>query len=261
MNINKFTIKSQEAIQLSQQLAQGFGQQQIENEHIFKAIFEVDENVAPFILKKLNVNVPLFEQILDSTIQSFPKVSGGEIMLSRIANTTLNEAEIIAKKMSDEFVSIEHLILAIFASKSKVAQILKDQGVTEKGLKAAIDELRKGERVTSASAEETYNSLNKYAKNLNELARTGKLDPVIGRDEKIQRVLQILTRRTKNNPMLVGEPGVGKTAIAEGLAHRIVDGDVPENLKDKIVYSLDMGALIAGAKYKGEFEERLKFVV
>jgi ATP-dependent Clp protease ATP-binding subunit ClpB len=198
---------------------------------------------------------------LDSTIQSFPKVSGGEIMLSRTANTTLTEAEIIAKKMNDEFVSIEHLILAIFGSKSKVAQILKDQGVTEKGLKAAIDELRKGERVTSASAEETYNSLNKYAKNLNELARSGKLDPVIGRDEEIRRVLQILTRRTKNNPMLVGEPGVGKTAIAEGLAHRIVDGDVPENLKDKIVFSLDMGALIAGAKYKGEFEERLKSVV
>ncbi|MFM2370096.1 MAG: hypothetical protein RL619_2417 [Bacteroidota bacterium] len=261
MNINKFTIKSQEAIQLSQQLAQSNGQQQIENEHIFKAIFEVDENVAPFILKKLNVNVSLLEQIIDSTIQSFPKVSGGEIMLSRTANSTLNEAEIIAKKMNDEFVSVEHLILAIFGSKSKVAQILKDQGVTEKGLKAAIDELRKGERVTSASAEETYNSLNKYAKNLNELARTGKLDPVIGRDEEIRRVLQILTRRTKNNPMLVGEPGVGKTAIAEGLAHRIVDGDVPDNLKDKIVYSLDMGALIAGAKYKGEFEERLKSVV
>ena len=261
MNINKFTIKSQEAIQLSQQLVQSLGQQQIENEHIFKAIFEVDENVAPFILKKLNVNVPLFLQILDSTIQSFPKVSGGEIQLSRTANTTLNEAEIIAKKMNDEFVSVEHLILAIFNSKSKVAQILKDQGVTEKGLKSAIDELRKGERVTSASAEETYNSLNKYAKNLNELAQTGKLDPVIGRDEEIRRVLQILTRRTKNNPMLVGEPGVGKTAIAEGLAHRIVDGDVPENLKDKIVFSLDMGALIAGAKYKGEFEERLKSVV
>ena len=261
MNINKFTIKSQEAIQLSQQLAQSQGQQQIENEHIFKAIFEVDENVAPFILKKLNVNVPLFIQILDSTIQSFPKVSGGEIMLSRTANTALNEAEIIAKKMNDEFVSIEHLILAIFDSKTKAAQILKDQGVTGKGLKAAIDELRKGERVTSASAEETYNSLNKYAKNLNELARNGKLDPVIGRDEEIRRVLQILTRRTKNNPMLVGEPGVGKTAIAEGLAHRIVDGDVPDNLKDKIVYSLDMGALIAGAKFKGEFEERLKAVV
>jgi ATP-dependent Clp protease ATP-binding subunit ClpB len=261
MNINKFTIKSQEAIQLSQQLVQSLGQQQIENEHIFKAIFEVDENVAPFILKKLNVNVPLFLQILDSTIQSFPRVSGGEIQLSRAANSALNEAEIIAKKMNDEYVSIEHLILAIFDSKSKVAQILKDQGVTGKGLKAAIDELRKGERVTSASAEETYNSLNKYAKNLNELARTGKLDPVIGRDEEIRRVLQILTRRTKNNPMLVGEPGVGKTAIAEGLAHRIVDGDVPDNLKDKIVFSLDMGALIAGAKYKGEFEERLKSVV
>jgi len=261
MNINKFTIKSQEAIQLSQQLAQSYGQQQIENEHIFKAIFEVDENVAPFILKKLNVNVPLFLQILDSTIQSFPKVSGGDVMLSRDANKALNEAEIIAKKMNDEYVSIEHLILAIFDSKSKVAQILKDQGVTGKALKSAIEELRKGERVTSASAEETYNSLNKYAKNLNELAKSGKLDPVIGRDEEIRRVLQILTRRTKNNPMLVGEPGVGKTAIAEGLAHRIVDGDVPENLKDKIVFSLDMGALIAGAKYKGEFEERLKSVV
>lgn len=261
MNINKFTIKSQEAIQQAQQLTQSLGHQQIENEHIFKAIFEVDENVAPFLLKKLNVNVPLFLQILESTLQSFPKVSGGEIMLSRTANTTLNEAEIIAKKMNDEFVSIEHLILAIFTSKSKVAQILKDQGVTEKGLQAAIDELRKGERVTSASAEETYNALNKYAKNLNELAKIGKLDPVIGRDEEIRRVLQILTRRTKNNPMLVGEPGVGKTAIAEGLAHRIVDGDVPENLKDKIIFSLDMGALIAGAKYKGEFEERLKSVV
>jgi ATP-dependent Clp protease ATP-binding subunit ClpB len=261
MNINKFTIKSQEAIQQAQQLTQSLLHQQIENEHIFKAIFEVDENVAPFLLKKLNVNVSLFTQVLDSTLQSFPKVSGGEIMLSRTANTTLNEAEIIAKKMNDEFVSIEHLILAIFTSKSKVAQILKDQGVTEKGLQTAINELRKGERVTSASAEETYNALNKYAKNLNELAKSGKLDPVIGRDEEIRRVLQILTRRTKNNPMLVGEPGVGKTAIAEGLAHRIVDGDVPENLKDKIIFSLDMGALIAGAKYKGEFEERLKSVV
>ncbi len=261
MNLNKFTIKSQEAIQRAQQLAQELGQQQIENEHLLKAIFEVDENVAPFILKKLNVNVPLFQQILNSSLQNFPKVSGSEIILSRIANSTLNEAEIISKKMSDEYVSIEHLLLAIFESKAKVAQILKDQGVTSKGLKAAIEELRKGERVTSASAEETYNSLNKYAKNLNELARSGKLDPVIGRDEEIRRVLQILTRRTKNNPMLVGEPGVGKTAIAEGLAHRIVDGDVPENLKDKLVFSLDMGALIAGAKYKGEFEERLKSVV
>lgn len=261
MNFNNFTIKSQEAIQRAQQIAQNFGHQQIENEHIVKAIFEVDENVTPFLLKKLNVNIGLLQQILDSTLQSFPKVSGGDIMLSREASNTLNAATTIAKKMNDEFVSIEHLLLAVFNSKSKIAQILKDQGVTEKGLKSAIDELRKGERVTSASAEETYNSLNKYAKNLNELASNGKLDPVIGRDEEIRRVLQILTRRTKNNPMLVGEPGVGKTAIAEGLAHRIVDGDVPENLKDKIVYSLDMGALIAGAKYKGEFEERLKSVV
>ena len=261
MNINKFTIKSQEALQQAQQIAQSFSQQQVENEHIFKGILEVDENVTPFILKKLNVNVELFKKILDSTIQSFPKVSGSEIIFSREAGSTLKEAEIIAKKMNDEFVSIEHLLLAIFKSKSKVAQILKDQSVTEKGLQAAIDEMRKGERVTSSSAEETYNALNKYAKNLNELAKNGKLDPVIGRDEEIRRVLQILTRRTKNNPMLVGEPGVGKTAIAEGLAHRIVDGDVPENLKDKVVYSLDMGALIAGAKYKGEFEERLKSVV
>jgi len=261
MNINNLTIKSQEAIQQAQLIAQSFGHQQIENEHLIKGILEVDENVTPFILKKLNVNVDLFKKILDSTLQSFPKVSGGDIMLSREANTALNEANIIAKKMNDEYVSIEHLLLAIFKSKSKVAQILKDQGVSEKGLEAAITEIRKGERVTSASAEETYNALNKYAKNLNELAKDGKLDPVIGRDEEIRRVLQILTRRTKNNPMLVGEPGVGKTAIAEGLAHRIVDGDVPENLKDKIVYSLDMGALIAGAKYKGEFEERLKSVV
>jgi ATP-dependent Clp protease ATP-binding subunit ClpB len=261
MNIHKFTIKSQEALQQAQLIAQGFGHQQLENEHIFSAILEVDENVTPFILKKLNVNVELFKKVLDSTIQSFPKVSGREIMFSREASTTLNEAEIIAKKMNDEFVSIEHLLLAIFKSKSKVAQILKDQGVTYNDLQTVINEMRKGERVTSASAEETYNSLNKYAKNLNELAKSGKLDPVIGRDEEIRRVLQILTRRTKNNPMLVGEPGVGKTAIAEGLAHRIVDGDVPENLKDKIVFSLDMGALIAGAKYKGEFEERLKAVV
>ena len=261
MNFKNLTIKSQEALQQAQQIAQSFGHQQLENEHIFKGILEVDENVIPFILKKVNVNVDIFKKVLDSTLESFPKVSGGDIMLSREAGSTLNEAELIAKKMSDEFVSIEHLVLAIFKSNSKVAQILKDQGVTENGLESAIKEIRKGERVTSSSAEETYNSLNKYAKNLNELARTGKLDPVIGRDEEIRRVLQILTRRSKNNPMLIGEPGVGKTAIAEGLAHRIVDGDVPENLKDKVVYSLDMGALIAGAKYKGEFEERLKSVV
>ncbi|MEZ4853696.1 ATP-dependent chaperone ClpB [Flavobacterium sp.] len=261
MNFKNYTIKSQEALQQAQQIAQVLGHQQIENEHLFKGILEVDENVTPFLLKKLNVNVDLFKQILDSTLQSFPKVSGGDVMLSRDTGNTLNEASTIAKKMNDEFVSIEHFLLAIFKSKSKVAQILKDQGVTEKALESAIQELRKGERVTSASAEETYNALNKYAKNLNDLAANGKLDPVIGRDEEIRRVLQILTRRTKNNPMLIGEPGVGKTAIAEGLAHRIIAGDVPENLKDKIIYSLDMGALIAGAKYKGEFEERLKSVV
>ncbi|MDT0650141.1 ATP-dependent chaperone ClpB [Autumnicola edwardsiae] len=261
MNFNNFTIKSQEAIQQAQQLAQEIGHQQIENEHIFKAITKVDENVTPFLLKKLNINVNLFNQILDNTLQSFPKVSGGDIILSREAGKTVNEASIVAKKMNDEYVSVEHLILAIFKSSSKVAQILKDQGATEKGLKAAIEELRKGDRVTSQSAEETYNSLEKYAKNLNQLAEEGKLDPVIGRDEEIRRILQILSRRTKNNPMLVGEPGTGKTAIAEGLAHRIVDGDIPENLKDKRIYSLDMGALIAGAKYKGEFEERLKAVI
>ena len=261
MNFNNFTIKSQEAIQHAQQLAQGLGHQQIENEHIFKAISVVDENVLPFILKKLNINISMLNQILEKELESFPKVSGGDIMVSREAGKTLNEASIIAKKMGDEYVSIEHLLLAIFKSKSKIAQILKDQGATEKHLQAAIEELRKGGKVTSQSAEDTYNSLNKYARNLNQLADSGKLDPVIGRDEEIRRILQILSRRTKNNPMLVGEPGVGKTAIAEGLAHRIVQGDVPENLKGKVIYSLDMGALIAGAKYKGEFEERLKAVI
>jgi ATP-dependent Clp protease ATP-binding subunit ClpB len=261
MNFNNFTIKAQEAVQQAQQIAQEFGHQQIENQHLFKAIAKVDENVTPFILKKLNVNVNLFHQILDKSLESIAKVSGGDIMMSREASKTLNEASSLATKMKDEYVSIEHLILAIFKGKNKVSQILKDQGVTEKGLKAAIDELRQGDRVTSQSAEETYNSLNKYANNLNKMAETGKLDPVIGRDEEIRRILQILSRRTKNNPILVGEPGTGKTAIAEGLAHRIVDGDIPENLTNKEIYSLDMGALIAGAKFKGEFEERLKAVI
>ncbi len=261
MNLNSYTIKSQEAIQQAQLLAQSLGHQQIENEHILKAIFEVDKNVIPFILNKLNVNVALLNKILDKQLESFPKVSGGDIMLSTTAGKTINEATIIAKKMKDEYVSIEHLLIAIFKSKSNIAQSLKDQGVTEKGIKAAIDEIRNGDRVTSQSAEETYNSLNKYARNLNQLAAEGKLDPVIGRDEEIRRILQILSRRTKNNPMLVGEPGTGKTAIAEGLAHRIIAGDIPENLKDKQLFSLDMGALIAGAKYKGEFEERLKAVI
>ncbi len=261
MNFNNYTIKSQEAVQQAQQLAQEMGHQQIENEHLFKAMLSVDENVVPFILKKLNINLSILEQILGKELESFPKVSGADLMISPATGRSLNEASTIAKKMGDEFVSIEHLLLAIFKSKSKIAQILKDQGATEKDLNAAIQELRKGGRVTSQSAEETYNSLDKYAKNLNEMADNGKLDPVIGRDEEIRRILQILSRRTKNNPMLVGEPGVGKTAIAEGLAHRIVQGDIPENLKEKVIYSLDMGALIAGAKYKGEFEERLKSVI
>ncbi|TCP21687.1 ATP-dependent Clp protease ATP-binding subunit ClpB [Tenacibaculum skagerrakense] len=261
MNFNNYTIKSQETIQLAQQLAQEFSHNQIENEHILKAMFQVDENVLPFILKKLNLNVDLVQTVLDQQLNSYSKVSGANLLLSHEAGKTLNEASIIAKKMNDEYVSIEHLILAIFKSKSQIAQFLKDQGITEKSLVAAIEELRKGNRVTSQSAEESYNSLNKYAKNLNHLAQDGKLDPVIGRDEEIRRLLQILSRRTKNNPILVGEPGTGKTAIAEGLAHRIIRGDVPENLKDKLIFSLDMGALIAGAKFKGEFEERLKAVV
>ena len=261
MNLNNYTTKSQEAIQQAQQIAQGFGHQQIENEHLFKGISEVDENVLPFILKKLNVNINMLKQALDKQLESFSKVIGSELMLSREAGKTLNEASIIAKNMKDDFVSIEHLILAVFKSKSKIAQMLKDQGVTEKALNATIQELRKGENVTSQSQEETYNALNKYAKNLNQLAKDGKLDPVIGRDEEIRRILQILSRRTKNNPILVGEPGTGKTAIAEGLAHRIIDGDIPENLKDKQIFALDMGSLIAGAKYKGEFEERLKAVI
>lgn len=261
MNFNNYTIKSQEAIQQAQQLAQGFGHQQIELAHILKGIFQVDEHVTPFLLKKLNVNLDILTQVLDKQLESYTKVSGGEVMLSRQAGKTLTDASNLAQKMQDEYVSVEHLLLAVFKSKDPIAQALKDQGVTEKGLKAAIEELRKGERVTSQSAEEAYNSLNKYARNLNQLARDGKLDPVIGRDEEIRRILQILSRRTKNNPMLVGEPGTGKTAIAEGLAHRIVDGDVPENLKTKEIFSLDMGALIAGAKFKGEFEERLKAVI
>ncbi|MBX2827611.1 MAG: ATP-dependent chaperone ClpB [Flavobacteriaceae bacterium] len=261
MTFNNFTIKSQEALQEAQQLAQGYEHQHMENEHILKGIFIVDENVIPFLLKKLDVNIDLLKQVLDKQLETFPKVSGGQLMLSQKAGKAMNEASNLAKNMNDEYVSVEHLLLAIFKSKSTIAQTLKDQGVTEKGLKSAIEELRKGENVTSQSAEDTYNSLNKYARNLNQLARDGKLDPVIGRDEEIRRILQILSRRTKNNPMLVGEPGTGKTAIAEGLAHRIIAGDVPENLKSKEVFSLDMGALIAGAKFKGEFEERLKAVI
>ena len=261
MNFNNYTTKAQETIQLAQEIAQVFGHNQIENEHIFKALTQVDENVLPFILKKLDINIAIVIQTLEKHLESLPKVSGADLLLSRIASKSLTEAAVIAKKMKDEFISIEHLILGIFKSKSTISQILKDLGATEKGLEHCINELRKGERVTSQNAEETYNSLSKYAKNLNQLAKDNMLDPVIGRDDEIRRLLQILSRRTKNNPILVGEPGTGKTAIAEGLAHRIVDGDVPENLKDKLIFSLDMGALIAGAKYKGEFEERLKSVI
>ena len=261
MNFNEYTVKSQEAVQKAQQIAQGFQHPQIEVTHILKGILEVDENVLPFLLKKLNVNTNVFKQTIDSMLNSFPTVSNSEIRLSNEAGKMLNNAMNIAKKMNDEFVSLEHLILAIFESNDQAGQVLKDNGITKKDLMAAIESLRQGNRVTSQSAEETYQSLDKYALNLNKLASEGKLDPVIGRDDEIRRVLQILSRRSKNNPILIGEPGVGKTAIAEGLAHRIINGDVPDNLKDKIIYSLDMGALLAGAKYKGEFEERLKSVV
>jgi ATP-dependent Clp protease ATP-binding subunit ClpB len=261
MNPNQLTIKSQEALQKAQEVVQEYGQQQIENAHLFLAIAMVDENVLPFLFKKLNVKLDLVLQLIKSQIESLPKVTGGELQLSRETNRVFNAATALAKKMNDEYVSIEHLLLTLFNGTSKTAQILKDQGISKKSLEAAIEELRNGTNVSSQNAEETYNSLNKYAKNLNQLADQGKLDPVIGRDEEIRRILQILSRRTKNNPILVGEPGVGKTAIAEGLAHRIVSGDVPDNLKDKQIFSLDMGALIAGAKYKGEFEERLKAVI
>ncbi len=261
MNLNNFTFKSQEAIQQAITLATANGNQAIENGHILKAILEVDENVTPFVLKKLGVNQSVFSKTIDAILNSYPKVSGGQPYLSNAANQTIAKATNYLKEFKDEYVSIEHLLLGILASGDQVAQLMKDNHIKEKELKLAIAELRKGSTVTSQSAEETYNSLNKYAINLNTQARNGKLDPVIGRDDEIRRVLQILSRRTKNNPILVGEPGVGKTAIAEGLAHRIIAGDVPENLKSKQVYSLDMGALIAGAKYKGEFEERLKSVV
>jgi len=261
MNINNFTIKAQEAVQKAQEIAMSRQHQAIETGHLLKGILSVDENVTPFLLKKLEVNIPRLTQQIDALLERLPRVSGGSQYLSGDANQALVKATQLATEMGDEFVSIEHLLLGILAGRDEVSRMLKDAGVSEKGLKAAIADLRKGSKVGSQSAEESYNALNKYAKNLNQLAQAGKLDPVIGRDEEIRRVLQILSRRTKNNPILIGEPGVGKTAIAEGLAHRIVSGDVPENLKSKTIYSLDMGALIAGAKYKGEFEERLKSVI
>ena len=261
MNLNNFTIKSQEAVQQALQIASTNGQQAIENAHLLKGILEVDENVTPFILKKLNVNLSMFSSALDKITESYPKVSGGQPFLSTNLNQVILKAATYLKEFGDEYVSIEHLLLALLSIKDTISQLMKDNGMNEKDLKSAINELRKGAKVNSQTAEDTYNTLNKFAINLNEQAKKGKLDPVIGRDEEIRRVLQILSRRTKNNPILVGEPGVGKTAIAEGLAHRIINGDVPENLKSKQIYSLDMGALIAGAKYKGEFEERLKSVV
>ena len=261
MNFNNFTIKSQEVVQKAIDYAKGAGQQQIEPVHILKAIISESESIVNFIFQKTGVNLQTVKSGVDNAIASLPKVSGGDVFLSRESNDALQKAVDFSKKNGDEYVSVEAMLVGIFETKCKASQILKDAGLAEKELKAAINELRKGNKVKDQSAEETYQSLSKYAINLNDRARNGKLDPVIGRDEEIRRVLQILSRRTKNNPMLVGEPGTGKTAIAEGLAMRIVRGDVPENLKSKQIYSLDMGALVAGAKYKGEFEERLKAIV
>ena len=261
MNFNNFTIKAQEAVQTAVNLTQTRGQQAIEPVHLLQSVMKVGENVTNFIFQKLGMNGQQIALVLDKQIDSLPKVSGGEPYLSRETNEVFQKATQYSKEMNDEFVSLEPILLALLNVKSTASTILKDAGMTEKELRNAINELRKGEKVTSQSSEDTYQSLEKYAINLNEAARSGKLDPVIGRDEEIRRVLQILSRRTKNNPILIGEPGTGKTAIVEGLAHRILRGDVPENLKNKQVYSLDMGALVAGAKYKGEFEERLKAVI
>ena len=261
MNFNDYTIKAQEAVQQAVNLAQSHGQQAIEPVHLLQGVMKVGEQVTNFIFQKLGLNGQQIALVLDKQIESLPRVQGGEPYLSRECNEVLQQAQQLSKELGDEFVSLEPLLLALLRVKSTASTILKDAGMTEKELRAAINELRKGEKVTSQSSEDTYQSLEKYAVNLCEAARSGKLDPVIGRDEEIRRVLQILSRRTKNNPILIGEQGTGKTAIVEGLAHRILRGDVPENLKNKQVYSLDMGALVAGAKYKGEFEERLKAVI
>lgn len=261
MNLNNFTIKSQEVIQKAVEIAQGYSHQAVEPAHLLRAILDEGESITGFLLRKLGVNPGTFDSVLTRMLDSMPKVSGGDQYLSNTANRVLQKALEYSKSMGDQFVSVEHILLGLVAAGEQVGQMMKDAGITEKELKQAIGELRKGAKVDSQTAEDTYNALNRFAINLNEMARSGKLDPVIGRDEEIRRVLQILSRRTKNNPILIGEPGVGKTAIAEGIAHRIVNGDVPENLKSKQIFSLDMGALIAGAKYKGEFEERLKSVV
>lgn len=261
MTFDKFTIKSQEAVKKAQDIALGGQHPAVETAHLLKGLLSEDENVTPYLLKKLDVNIPRLVQQVDDVLNTMPRVSGGQVYLSNDANKALVAASQCATKMNDDFVSVEHLLLGLVGGCDRVAQLLKEAGVGEKGLLKAIGDLRKGSKVTSPNQEQTMNALNKYARNLNQLAQAGKLDPVIGRDEEIRRVLQILSRRTKNNPILIGEPGVGKTAIAEGLAHRIVSGDVPENLKSKTIFSLDMGALVAGAKYKGEFEERLKSVI
>jgi len=261
MNLNNFTIKSQEAIQHAFTVAQGNTHQAVETGHLIKGIIYVAENVVTFILRKMGVNISVFNKVLDKIIDSYPKVSGGEAYLSSQSILALQKATDLSKKYGDQFVSAEFILWGILAAGDDVSKMMKDQGITEKDIKTAVNELRKGSKADSQTAEDTFDSLNRFAINLNEMAINGKLDPVIGREDEIRRILQILSRRTKNNPIMIGEPGVGKTAIAEGLAHRIVKGDVPENLKTKLVYSLDMGALIAGAKYKGEFEERLKSVV
>ncbi len=261
MNLNNLTIKAQESIQYAQQLAFENEHPQIENEHLFQGLIETDESGISYLFSKLQIKTDLLKELNKSVLKGFPKVTGGSQVLSQNTSQTLMNAVAMAKKQGDEYVATEHLLLALFESKSTVSKMLKDQGVTKAKLEESIHTLRKGEKITSASAEQNYNALEKYAKNLKQLAQEGKLDPVIGRDEEIRRLLQILSRRTKNNPLLVGEPGTGKTAIAEGLAHRIIEGDVPENLKTKQIFALDMGALIAGAKYKGEFEERLKSVI
>ncbi len=261
MESNKFTIKSQEILQKAQEIASENGHKVIENGHLLKAMLATDQSVIPFLLSKLSVSKQLLEKVTNQLVNSYPKVEGGQVFLSNSTNEVFNDAQKLMQEFGDSFIAVELLFYAFLDKKDTVSQLLKDNGVTKNNLKEAIMDLRNGQNVTSDNQENTYQSLEKYAKNLNELARAGKLDPVIGRDDEIRRVLQILTRRTKNNPILIGEPGVGKTAIAEGLAHRIIDGDVPDNLKSKQVYSLDMGALIAGAKYKGEFEERLKAVI
>jgi ATP-dependent Clp protease ATP-binding subunit ClpB len=261
MNLNNYTLKAQESVQQAVNMAEAKGQQAVECTHLMKGLMTESENITNFLLGKIGVNIPVFSTAIDKIIDSFPKVSGAESYLSSSASEALRKASENANRMKDKFVSVEHVLLGILDSDNIISKLLKDQGVTVKSLQLAITELRKGAKVESQTSEDTYNSLNRFANNLNEWARSGRLDPVIGRDEEIRRILQILTRRSKNNPILIGEPGVGKTAIAEGLAQRIVRGDVPEDLKSKVIYSLDMGALIAGAKYKGEFEERLKSVI